>query len=163
MKGKHNQKGAQTILKSKTGRKNKVLLNELPVLKHQDVHDALMYVEDILERAQIPFFLLDEIAKKIWEDELPTLNIREIDIGILEKHLTDSCYKILKMIEPTIEKHHKTYSFNYKDVPVILWIINSDYDVFRNPDFKWYTTTQFRLPNPFKIYWNKRDVIVRGV
>ena len=163
MKGRQPNKRYKTSKKSKTGRKDRVLITELPVHEHQAVHEALMYAEDILQRSQIPFFLLDEVAKKIWETDLPQLNIREIDIGIMERHFTESGRKILQMLEPDIEKHNKTYSFKFNKVPVVIWIINSEYDVLQNPDFRWYTTSEFRIPNPFKVYWNKRDIIARGI
>ena len=159
--GKSTQKSRINLLdpKIKTGRKDEPLIPELKVLKHEEIHEALLYIQDVLERSQINFVLLDEIAKKIYEEELPQLDVREIDIGILRREWHDVGRSLFKMIVPEAEWHTNTISLKKGRVPIVMWIIDNHLDVFKNPDSRWYTVTEFKLPNPFNVYWNKRNMI----
>lgn len=126
-------------------------------MPHLSVRDALLYVEDLMERAVMPFVVLDETAKALYENQ--PLEVREIDIGVLKKDLTEYGSATLKMLQPELEFHKKTASFEHGSVPVVVWIIESDMDCFKRPDTIFYEVTSFNIPNPFLEYWNKRNYI----
>lgn len=165
MKQLQNQVPSETLTKSKTGRKDIGLTNS-PKLSHEQIRDALFRVQDHLERSQIQFVLLDEIAKQMREMEDPLLEASEVSIGIRSQDFTQSGSSTLRSIIPDAGweefLHGETISnLAYQDgsVPVVIWIIHNDLDVFKNPDTKFYYQTEFRLPNPFKTYWRVRDLI----
>lgn len=165
MKQVQDPSTTETLKKSKTGRKIKGLTDE-PKLTHEMIRDALFRVQDHLERSQIQFVLLDEIAKQMAEMEDPLLIASEVSIGVRSQDFTESGSSTLRSIIPDAGwrefLHGETVSnLSYTDgsVPVVIWIIHNDLDVFKNPDSKFYFQTEFRLPNPFKEYWIKRDLI----
>jgi len=126
--------------------------------QHDDLHEALLHTQDILERASIPFMLLDETARCML-DEDPRLTMDEISIGVKTRYLTESCKSILKMWEPKAEFTKVYITFEHRGVPVVIWLIENDYQFFQNPDVRFYCATEFYIPNPFKEYWKNKDLI----
>lgn len=148
-----------SILKSKTGRKIKTL-SKPKGLKHGQVHHALMYTLDILNRSMIKFMLLDEVGKRIFEQEQPNFdNVTGIDVGVLKRHMTESGKSMLDMIVDNIEWSEYTAYIEYAGVPIVIWIIHNELQVFQTPDIRFYTTEEFFIPNPFMRYWNMRNLI----
>lgn len=143
--------------KSSSGRKDKPLLDELPELEHEQLREALLYVEDIMERAVMNFVVLDEVAKAMYENQ--PLKARELDIGVLRQDLTQYGSATLEMLEPSLEFHKKTAGFNHNGVPVVMWILDNNMECFKNPDTVFYEVTTFKIPNPFKHYWKSRNLI----
>lgn len=136
--------------------------------EHDELHTALMYAEDILGRSVMPFSLLSELADQIRKDQLPKLFGNGVHIGVLRKNYTRSSASILEML---LKNDHvnATYSdnvqgtkieFDYKGVPVSIYIFNEQYPFLLNPDKAIYTTTEFYLPNPFEDYWKVREDII---
>lgn len=133
-------------------------LNEKVKFTHQQITDALYFLEDTMERAQIPFFLLEGIAKQVY-DELPYFSLNQIDAGVSEKAVGETGKSFLKIVIPDIYINHNTISFFHNGVPIIIWIIYKKWKCLQNPDTKFYGVTSFKIPNPFKQYWKARFLI----
>lgn len=151
--------------KSKTGRKNEYLTDN-PRIPHESIREALFNVQDILERSQIQFMLLDELAKQIAEGEDPDLSSSEISLGVMRQDFTESGSSTLRSLVPDAgwrdfrhDEELSNISYTYGSVPVVIWIIHNKMSVFDNPETKYYYQTEFRIPNPFKEYWRKRDLV----
>lgn len=132
----------------------------LPLLKHEKLHDALMWVQDKLERSMLDFVVLGEIARQIKEEDVPLLSADRVHIGILKKDLTESGLSMLKTVIKGLQVDKRQLGYEYKDVPIIIDIIEGDYDCFHYPDSHFYYTADLKLPNPFDKYWEMRDNIV---
>lgn len=165
MNNSSNRKDSETTRKYKTGRKNEYL-TENPKFSHEQVRDALFHVQDALERSQIQFVLLDEIAKQIAELEDPQLSASEISIGVRQQDFTESGSSTLRSIIPQAGweailhgEEVANLSYNVGSVPVVIWIIHNDMGVVNNPDTRFFYQTEFRIPNPFREYWRKRDLL----
>ncbi len=145
----------------KTNRKinglNGTLNREVP-FTHEQVHDALMDVQDALERSLMPFILLEGAAKQLYENS-SYLTLNEISVGVLEKEFTESGRSLLRMVRPKAEFTYENVTYDFKGVPVIIWIIHKNYKFFQNPDSRMYCLSEFRLPNPFMAYWRARFLI----
>jgi hypothetical protein len=154
-----------TLKKSKTGRKNEYLVEDKP-LTHDQIYEALMRVQDDMERSQLKFILLDELAHQMATMEDPQLEATEISIGILKNDFTESGSATLRSIVPDAGwkdivhgEELANLSYQVGSVPVVVWFIHNKLDVFTNPDVRFYYSTEFKIPNPFKTYWRKRDMI----
>jgi hypothetical protein len=127
-------------------------------LTHQQLLDALYYLEDMMDRTGIPFFLLEGAAKQV-KDDAPYLSLNQIDAGIEEKNLQETGIKTMKMVFPSLEIDQNTISFTHSGVPVVIWIIHKQWKFFQNPDGVFYSTCNFQIPNPFDRYWKSRFLI----
>lgn len=137
---------------------------------------ALYYAKDNLEKSQIPFFCLGEMARQMIEDnhlhQLPA-----ITLGILEKDLTEDTRKILEEClkgnslslgpRKDWEIGEDFIRFDYVPepmvdhpvVPVEVQIIKGSYKYFEYPDTVFYDFTEYRIPNSFSYYWSERQRI----
>lgn len=165
MKTSQSPSATQMLKKSKTGRKNEYLTEQVK-FPHEQIRDALFHVQDALDRAQIQFVLLDEVAKQMVDQEDPLLEASEVSIGIRSQDFSESGSSTLRSIIPNAGwesilhgEELANLSYSHGSVPVVLWIIHNDLDVFKHPDLKFYYQTEFRLPNPFATYWRQRDLI----
>jgi hypothetical protein len=128
-------------------------------MKKATSNEALFFVEDQLNRSQIPFFLLGETAKQAREGFSGGFE-GDITLGLLKKDYTDSGSSILRMLMP----HHtewgdKKITVVYNGVNVEIKIIHRNYDFFKNTDIVIHSVSDFCLPNPFNKYWAARNLI----
>ena len=144
--------------KSKTGRKIKPLVVTSVKFQQFDIDEALIFIDDLLDRCLCPYILLDELAKAVFEEQ-HGFELSEVTIGIRDKYITRTVKETMLMREPDIKIRENTISLTYKKVPVVIWRIHNDIDVFRNPDTKFYSILNVKIPNPFSEYWKKRDLI----
>ena len=133
-------------------------LNEKGTFTHEQINNALFYLEEVMGKAQIPFFLLEGIAKQVY-DESPYFSLNQVDAGVSEKAVGETGKSFLKIVVPNIYIDNNTISFSHGGVPIIVWIIHKKWKFFQNPDTKFYSVTSFHLPNPFKNYWKSRFLI----
>lgn len=125
---------------------------------HAQLQEALLVAQDYLERSMVPFVLLDETAKQML-NEMPTLDLNEISVGVLEQHWTEFCVSTFRSLVPSASISKDVVDFTINKVPIIIWIIHRKFDVFKHPDTRFYYTSEFRLPNPFNKYWKIRHFI----
>lgn len=133
-------------------------LNEKVPFTHQQILNALYFLEDMMDRAGLPFFLLEGAAKQV-KDDVPYLSLNQIDAGIDEQLVQESGKAMLRLALPSIEIDQNTISFECDSVPVVIWIIHKNWKFFKNPDTVFYSTCNFQIPNPFDRYWKSRFLI----
>lgn len=136
---------------------NKTLNQGPATFKHDQVSQALLDIQDTLERAMTPFVLLEGVAKQLYEEQ--PFELKEITIGIKEKDWTRYGSTTFKMLRPEAEFSNDSVYLSTSGVPVIIWIIHKNYKFFDHPDFKWFARTEFYIPNPFANYWKARFLI----
>jgi len=124
------------------------------------LHDALLHVQDALERSMIPFLVLGDTAKQIIDSELPVFDLDFIHIGVLRRHLTYSCLSILKDLLYDPQTTDDRIDYIHNGVPVRIDVIGNYYSFFENPDSRFYTLSEFKIPNPFSEYWKKKDDVI---
>jgi len=115
-----------------------------------------------LEGCMCPFVLLDETARQCrlqTNNITPHLELNEISIGVRKLDLSESARSMLKTMKPDAEWMETNISYMFGSIPVIIWIINKNFEILNHPDKIWFYTTEFRLPNPFDKYWNMRDLV----
>ena len=123
--------------------------------------EALYFIEDILDRCQIPFVLLGKAAKNVVENLDADFNTDTIEVGVKKKHLTESGLKALKMLLSgrDVEYSDRLIEFEHKDMKIKIKIIHKNWAVLESPNQVFYRMTHFRVPNPFKKYWSFKQFI----
>jgi len=126
---------------------------------HNQLHEALMGIQDLLERSTIEFVLLGDTAKKISSEELPNFNMDKIHIGVTRLHYHKTGKSMLKSL---LFQEHISFNedenhlfLDYKGVPIEIDIIDNYYSFFVYPDTRFYTITEFKIPNPMNEYLEK--------
>ena len=127
-------------------------------MSHERLQVALLDVQDRLDRASIPFVVVDYTAEQI-RQELPHLTLDKISIGVERKHLTHTCFSILKGLIPKLETKGNTLYYEVNNVPIVIRIIERHYKVLERPDVRFYYLGEFRIPNPFDKYWKIKDFL----
>ena len=129
-------------------------------LEPDKLAEALMAADEILERCQLNYFLMDELAWQVVKN-YQFLKLEEITFGVQRKNWTEVSRSLLRSIKPKdllIEQDSIGFTMDNK-VPVTIWIINKRYEFFQRPDMVWYLYSEFKIPNPFEKYWKVRYLI----
>jgi hypothetical protein len=125
---------------------------------HTKINDALLYIQDILERSQVQFIVFDDLSKKLYDYDYNFI-VPEISLGILQRHFTESGRSTLKSMLKNSEWEESNISLQYKEVPIILWIIRKGFKFLERPDKRAYLDMDLSIPNPFLRYWNARWLV----
>lgn len=133
-------------------------MNEKVSFTSEQITLALYYLEDTMDRAQLPFFLLEGAARQV-KDNIPYLSLTQIDAGVEEKYVQGSGLAMLKIVLPNIYVDQNTISFEYDKVPIVIWIVKKKWKFFQNPDTVFFGICNFKIPNPFERYWKSRFLI----
>jgi len=131
---------------------------------HDELHESLLWIQDMLERSSILFMVVGDIGKQIVENELPVFESDKLEILALKQHVTESGKSMLRTLleqyyAKDIDWTEDRIKFLHGNVPIEITIVHNMYPFFMNPDFRYYTTTEFKVPNPFNSYWEERDHI----
>ncbi len=121
------------------------------------LRDALMYIQDRLDRASIPFLLLKDTAYDV--KNFDELRGGEVTIGVRKYNLTDMTYPTLKMLIPEASFEDTCIRLEHHNAPIFIKLIKNNYKFFQNPDTVFFFIEQFHIPNPFNNYWSSRHII----
>lgn len=122
--------------------------------------EALYKVYDLGERTGIPFVLLNDTARQVYESKPLE---REIYAGAKISEFTPQRIRDLKEIlkrdhaEPVIGD--KEIKFEYMGAKVHLIFIKNKLEFFKDTNLKFYNVFEFNLPNPFEEYWKVKEQV----
>lgn len=133
--------------------KNQKLFN------HDQVHKALMFCFDVLDRTHEPFILLDEVANRVNNNYENLDGIDRIIIALNKGSYSGYVADTIDMLIPGATKFDNKIMFDVEGVPVIIKILQKNWKVLQNPDRRFYSVEEFWIPNPFPIYWRQRKFI----
>lgn len=123
-----------------------------------EIRNAIFAVHDAMNRASIPFILLDVLAKEMY-DNLTSFIIDEVSIAVQKRHWTKSGASIFKMVVPSAIVTEDNVSWQVGKVPVVVWIVKKKYNFFERPDVRIFLQEEFNIPNPFPKYWKARFLL----
>jgi len=129
--------------------------------EHDKLVEALMAADEILERCQIKYFLLEDTAWQAYKQYQFMKDLEELTFGLQRKDWTQVSQSLLKTIKPKdlqIEKDSIGFKMD-NGVPITIWIINRKYEFFQRPDMIYYMYSEYFIPNPFMKYWKVRFLI----
>jgi hypothetical protein len=149
--------GKQLKTKRKYTRKEQATQNSgaLNVFTSDHMLSVFGDVENILEASLMPYTYLGNFAKQLHDGSLD-ISGSEFQIAILKKDYSDHGFDILKYHVPDITKEDHIIKFERQGVPITIYIVDKDYGFLHRPDFKFFYTSNCRIPNPFEKYWEVR-------
>ena len=124
---------------------------------HEQLLFAMRDVLDLMERCQVFGFVLGEVARAAWDGA--TLSGDKVIFGIKKGEYTRLTKEIIRSTRPgaVIEDNEARYLVN--EVPVIIKVINRDYEFLKNLDKRDYHYDQYLFPNPFEKYYKARFIV----
>lgn len=136
------------------------LLPNGKVSNPEKADEALAYVQDLMQRSQIPFIVLREAALQLFLYQ-EIIKSYDITIAVRPQYMVDSCISILESILPTnYEKTAKGYNFVYEEeMPCHIRIINKPFKFLLDPDRRTFGYGYVYIPNPFERYWKDRSFV----
>lgn len=135
------------------------------------IDDALMNLQDYLERASLTYVVLGDVAKELHTKRDAYIETDKIDVSVMRRYYTESGSKMFDQIimnSDYIDKIEylkaddkvRRISYLYKnEVPVIVRILDKDWSFLQTPDRVFYKLSEFPLPNPFEKYWVSRGLV----
>jgi len=125
---------------------------------HYQLHDALLWIEDILGRGIIKWVLVGEIGEQMYKYNDPTLFADKVEIEILRGDFTESGRSMISTWIPNAKDETLTeLKVDYDGVPIYIKIIDEDPGYLKNPDRRFYYVSEFNIPNPFEVYLDVRN------
>lgn len=126
------------------------------------LENALAYAEYIMGSIPIDFFLLDELAFFVKENEPDKWleGIDTISLGVRKSWVTDNVISTLKTIVPDVDIIPGEWWFSDNNVvPIRVTIVERNFTYLRNLDTSFHLSSSYLMPNPFKKYWQVRYLI----
>lgn len=124
-------------------------------LKCEDLEKALDNLNDIFGRAMCEFMLLGETGHSVFYEE--GLCGTALEIGVKQTSLSQYAISTLKQLIPSFGTAPEPSSFTIGTIPVVMYILRRDSDVFKYPDQRFYGQEIYKLPNPFVKYYKNRE------
>lgn len=121
----------------------------------RELNLALMDIEDVMERAMCPYFLLGETARCVYKHE--DLHGDSIEVGVLDTSLTKEVLSVFKQYIGEITTDLKTITYIWNGVTISIRIVKQNYTFLKNPQDGFYNFGDYKLPNSFEDYWPWRD------
>lgn len=127
-----------------------------------NVEEALYFIEDIMDRLQIPMFLHKDVARDVYEDK-GRIDADEVHVMVRERSFTPFNLGMLrdwaKKSGFEVQEHEVGYFIDHKEAPIYIHVVKKNWKYLKNPDIKFFRTTEYFVPNPFNEYWKMRGMI----
>ncbi len=139
---------------------------QIPRFSHSQLREALLYLEDCMDRCLMQWFLTGETARQAKNNT--DLSGEEITGGVTIQTL-NAGISILKSVVSDLQIYcspeesksltdAKYLSFSFQGVPIRVQVIHNKYEVFNHLDFINYDVASFYIPNPFKEYVANKEI-----
>jgi hypothetical protein len=130
-------------------------MKEKPCLKCEDLEKALDTLRDCFERASVNFVLMGETGHSVFYEE--GLSGDCLEVGIKPTELSTYACRTLKDLIPGFGTAPEPAGFTIGTIPVKMYILRKEVEVFKYPDQKFYGYETYMLPNPFVKYYKNRE------
>jgi len=127
--------------------------NSKEVFQTDKLMDALLTLQEYMERAMMPFIVLGDVASQLRGYSDIQLEAGGIEVCIKPKDMHESYISILHTVLPqnTLWEDGKI-TYKHGEVPVTIKVVKKRYKCLEHPDSTFYMTSEFLLPNPFHAY-----------
>lgn len=117
-----------------------------------DLDKALIHWQDLSERCLLPYCVAGQIARDMKDEKKISGNM--LLLATQRKYLTHEVLSTLRVLVPKHVMDEKSITMTLDGVLVVVEIKENDDKFFSNPDFKFYWSWEYQIPNPFDEYWN---------
>src|SRR3990167_8250556 len=142
---------------------NKKLMNNKEVTQMptgEQINKALFWVDDLLDRCQIPYVIVGDIAKQLYKnnDASKQLNAHKIEILVKNGNINPMTKGLLKTFVPWIE-FGKKILLEFEGVSIEIKVLKRKYQFIEYPDLRFYMSDEYKIPNQFDRYWKARFIL----
>jgi len=121
--------------------------------------EALAFVQDLMQRSQIPFIVLREAAMQLYLDQQPIV-AEDITVCVLPQHAVDSCISTLESLLPPFVKDKCGYTFAYEnEIACHIRLLKKKFQFLNDPEQRTFGWGWVFIPNPFNRYWKGRSFV----
>ena len=124
-------------------------------MKCEDLEKALDVLNDYFQRASVSFMLMGETGHAVFYEE--GLSGDCLEIGIKPTAISEYSFSTLKSMIPGFGTASEPVGFTIGTIPVRMYILRKDSEVFKYPDQRFYGYETYMLPNPFVKYYKNRE------
>jgi len=121
------------------------------------INQALLHLQDLLDRIGVPYVLLGDVVEGITQND-SIAGIGKIEAGIEEKYLIPEVISSLKTEMGNIQTT-EGFGYLFDKIPVEIKIIRRRYKFFENPDTILFRLQYYRIPNPVRDYLKARWIV----
>ena len=119
---------------------------------------ALIYIEDVLDRASVPFIVGGLLSECLYHQA--PLDADGIDILIKKKYLTHFNRSTLATyLGGDREDYNESFNVTNSDVPIRVQVVVGEYDFLKYADNRFLGAGDYKIPNSFEDYWDNRHNI----
>ena len=130
-----------------------------PALTHSQLLAALLFFWDAFERSTLNFFLIRDTAHQVIDNV--DLSGDSLTLGLRKMEVNGGQFRIFKDFitheKVKVTEFEKGYLFDYKGVPVFLYIYDEN-PCLDSLDIVHYAYETFNTPNPFKAFEEQYDL-----
>lgn len=134
---------SKKIEKDKTGIKSKSY-------SHEQLLDALYYIDDVLQSGAIPYFVIKETAESVIRGG--ELSGDGIYVGIRHNDWMSSGMDIVSLVADATETKKNFIEYEYKGVPILIEIFKKNHPCIESTDPLPYAMEYFYVPNPYQTF-----------
>lgn len=111
---------------------------------------ALCDVEDLLQRALVPFTLLGETARSIGLHDF--IKGDKVHVGVRSLDLPKTAIDTIEQMQP-ITWNESGFTYDSKDgVPIVVDVLKERIPFVENAEYVFYHASEYKIPNPLKGY-----------
>jgi len=130
------------------------------VFTGEQINKALYWVDDLLDRCQIPYVVAGDIARQLYDnnDAGRQLTVDKIEIIVRNGNINPMTMGLLKTFVPWVE-FGKKILLEHEGVPIEIKVIKRKYQFIEYPDLRFYMSDEYKIPNQFERFWKARFII----
>jgi len=114
---------------------------------HEELVQALYYIDDVLSRGSIPYFVIKETADSVMSGK--DLYGEAIHIGVRKTDWESSAFNIINLVAEAVEMTSKLVEYEYLGVPIYINIFNKNHPCIESTNPIPYAMEYFYTPNPY--------------
>lgn len=114
-----------------------------------ELERALFDVEDLLQRALVPFTLLGETARSIALEDW--IKGDTVHVGVRKLDLPKTALDTITQMQP-VEFTDNGFTYISHGVPVVVEVIEERLPYIENAEYVFYKASEYKVPNPIKGY-----------
>jgi len=117
---------------------------------HQQLLDALYYIDDVLSRGAIPYFVIKETAESIIRGG--ELSGDGIYLGVRYTDWISSGMDIVSLVADAKDISKKLIEYDHLGVPITIEIFKKNHSCIESTDPLPYAMEYFYVPNPYQTF-----------
>lgn len=116
------------------------------------IESALLDVDDLFARVQVPYFILGNIAKQMVSNQ--NLQGDGLDVGVRRNELRPEVLSTINTFQHELKLNGNEDGFTYfwQGTPIRVTYLDPEDELFKRPDKVWHNAWEYQIANPWEEY-----------